>query len=135
MVMKILKAQKSLPNFTLQLFDVKSLRTIPPDNWLTRRSNEFGYYESFKKHGMIWPIAVTDHTPQWVKDRILPKNPQHKDKDGNLISGLYVHIGNKRVLWAKHNGYDQIEGYFFSTMEDKRKIYSLQHIEHTEIPK
>jgi hypothetical protein len=73
MVMKILKAQKSLPNFTLQLFDVKSLRTIPPDNWLTRRSNEFGYYESFKKHGMIWPIAVTDHTQQWVKDRILLK--------------------------------------------------------------
>jgi hypothetical protein len=97
--MKILKAQKSLPNFTLQLFDVKSLRTIPPDNWLTRRSNEFGYYESFKKHGMIWPIAVTDHTQQWVKDRILHKNPQHKDKDGNLIAGLYVHIGNKRVLW------------------------------------
>jgi len=96
-----------------QYFDVKSLRTIPPDTWLENRSNEFGYYESFEKHGMIWPIAVTDHTQQWVKDRILPKNPQHKDKDGNLIAGLYVHIGNKRVLWAKHNGYDQIEGYFF----------------------
>ena len=135
MVMKILKAQKSLSDFTLQYFDVKSLRTIPPDTWLKNRSNEFGYYESFEKHGMIWPIAVTDHRQQWVKDRILPKNPQHKDKDGNLIPGYYVHIGNKRVLWAKHNGYDKIEGYFFNTMEDKRKIHQLQHIEHTEIPK
>ena len=133
--MKILKAQKSLPDFTLQFFDVKSLRTIPPDTWLENRSNEFGYSESFEKHGMIWPIAVTDHRQQWVKDRILPKNPQHKDKDGNLIPGYYVHIGNKRVLWAKHNGYDKIEGYFFNTMEDKRKIHQLQHIEHTEIPK
>ena len=42
--MKILKAQKSLPNFTLQYFDVKSLRTIPSDTWLENRSNEFGYY-------------------------------------------------------------------------------------------
>jgi hypothetical protein len=133
--MKILSAEKSLKEFKVQLFDVQSLRTIPPDNWLSNRMKQFEYDKSFMKHGMLWPIAVTDHTHKWVQDRILPKNPQHKDKDGNLISGLYVHIGNKRVLWAKHNGYDQIEGYFFSTMEDKRKIYSLQHIEHTEIPK
>jgi hypothetical protein len=118
--MKILKAQKNLPDFTLQYFDVKSLRTIPPDNWLQKRSDEFGYDESFEKHGMIWPIAVTDHREKWVQDRILPKNPQHKSKDGKLIPA---------------NGYDKIEGYYFSSMEDKRKIHSLQHIQHTEIPK
>jgi len=39
------------------------------------------------------------------------------------------------VMWAKENGYDKIEGYYFNSMEDKRKIHSLQHIAHTEIPK
>jgi hypothetical protein len=133
--MKILKAQKNISEFVVQYFEVKSLRIIPSNDWLIKRSNEFGYNESFEKHGMIWPIAVTDHRQQWVKDRILPKNPQHKDKDGNLIPGYYVHIGNKRVLWARDNGYDMIEGYYFHTMEDKRKIHQLQHIAHTEIPK
>ena len=133
--MKILRAQKNLSDFKLETFDVSLLRTIPPHNWLEKRSNEFGYSESFKKHGMIWPIAVTDHKQKWVKDRILPKNPHHKDKEGNLIPGYYVHIGNKRVMWAKENGYDQIEGYFFSSQDEKRKIHDLQHIKHTEIPK
>ena len=133
--MKILKAQKNISEFVVQYFEVKSLRIIPSNDWLIKRSNEFGYNESFEKHGMIWPIAVTDHRQQWVKDRILPKNPQHKDKNGNLISGYYVHIGNKRVMWAKQNGYEMIEGYYFHSMEDKRKIHQLQHIAHTEIPK
>lgn len=133
--MKILRAQKKLPDFKIQEFDVKSLRIIPSNDWITKRSNEFGYGESFDKHGMIWPIAVTNHTEKWVQDRILPKNPHHKDTNGNLIPGYYVHIGNKRVLWAKENDYDKIEGYLIVTMNDKRKIHQLQHIAHTEIPK
>ena len=133
--MKVLRAQRNLSDFKIQEFDVKSLRIIPSNDWLTKRSNEFGYNDSFSKHGMIWPIAVTDHTQQWVIDRILPKNPHHKDNQGNLIPGYYVHIGNKRVLWARENGYDKIEGYLIVTMNDKRKIHQLQHISHTEIPK
>jgi hypothetical protein len=133
--MKTLTAQKNLKEYKVQLFDVQSLRTIPPDNWLSDRMEQFEYDKSFKKHGMIWPIAVTDHTPKWVQERILPKNPQHKDKDGNLIPGYYVHIGNKRVMWAKENNYDKIEGYFVKTKEEKNHIHSLQHIQHTEIPK
>lgn len=133
--MKVLRASKKLEEFELKELDVKSLITIPPDSWIEKRSNEFGYKQSFEKHGMIWPIAVTDHTQKWVQDRILPKNPQHKDNNGNLKPGYYVHVGNKRVVWAKENGYDKIEGYIVNTKEEKNIIHSRQHIQHTEIPK
>jgi hypothetical protein len=133
--MKILRAQKSLSNFKIQEFEVRSLRIIPPNDWIVKRSNQFGYNESFEKHGMLWPIAVTEHTHQWVKDRILPKNPQHRDTNGDLIPGYYVHIGNKRVLYAQQNNYDKIEGYLINTKEEKNLIHKSQHIEHTEIPK
>lgn len=133
--MKILLARKKLPNFATQYIDVESLFTIPPDAWLRNRSEEFGYDESFEKHGMIYPIAVTDHTPQWVKDRILPKNPQHKDIEGNLNAGYYVHCGNKRVMWARDNGYDKIEAYFSNSITDIRNYRLLTSIKHAEIPK
>ena len=134
--MKILRAQKSLSDFKLQTFDVSSLRTIPPHNWLEKRSNEFGYNESFENKGMLFPIVVTSWEPQWVIDRILPKNPHHAgDKPGTLKPYMYVHVGNKRVYYAQQNGYDRIEGYFVEKQEDKSLIQRLQHIPHTEIPK
>ena len=83
---------------------------------------------------MIWPICVTDEKPKWVDDRLRPKNPWHYT-DGKLNPGLYVHTGNKRVHWAKQNGYDQIEGYKMTTIEHKRDLRRLTSINHTEIPK
>ena len=135
--MKILKAKNYLSEIKIpiQLFDVQSLFTIPPDNWLKNRVKQFGYFDSFEKVGMLYPIAVTDETEQWVIDRILPKNPHHKDKKGNLIKELYVHVGNKRVLWAKENGYQKIEGYFIKNKKDKNFIQSATHIDHERIPK
>jgi len=135
--MKILKAKNHLSEIKIpiQLFDVQSLITIPPDNWLENRVKEFGYFDSFEKAGMLYPIVVTDETEQWVIDRILPKNPQHKDTDNKLKEGLYVHLGNKRALWAKEKGYEKIEGYFIKERKDKELIKSLTHIKHTRIPK
>jgi hypothetical protein len=135
--MKILKAKNisTKINFPLQLFDVKELRIIPSIDWLNKKINTYGYKNSFEKVGMLHPIVVTDEKEQWVKNRILPKNSQHKDNDGNLIKGLYVHVGNKRVLWAKENGYDKIEGYFITQEKDKTFIQNQTHINHESIPK
>jgi hypothetical protein len=73
--MKTLKAKNHLSEIKIpiQLFDVQSLITIPPDNWLENRVKEFGYFDSFEKAGMLYPIVVTDETEQWVIERILPK--------------------------------------------------------------
>jgi hypothetical protein len=135
--MKILKAKNisSKINFPIELFDVKDLRIIPSYEWLLKRMNIYEYKNSFEKVGMLNPIVVTDEKELWVKNRILPKNSQHKDEKGNLIKGLYVHVGNKRVLWAKENGYDKIEGYFIKDEKDKTFIQNITHIEHTRIPK
>jgi hypothetical protein len=135
--MKILKAKNTSTkiNFTLQLFDVRELRIIPSIDWLSKKINIYGYKNSFEKVGMLYPIVVTDEKEQWVKNRILPKNSQHKDENGNLIKGLYVHVGNKRVLWAKENGYDKIEGYFVTQQKDKDFIQNQTHIDHGNIPK
>jgi len=135
--MKILKAKNisSKINFPIQLFDVKDLRIIPSYEWLLKRMNIYEYKNSFEKVGMLNPIVVTDEKELWVKNRILPKNAHHKDKKGNLIKGLYVHVGNKRVLWAKENGYDKIEGYFVKDEKDKTFIQNQTHINHENIPK
>jgi hypothetical protein len=135
--MKILKAKNHLSEIktSIQLFDVQSLITIPPDNWLENRIKEFGYFDSFEKVGMLYPIVVTDESKQWVIDRILPKNLQHTDKNNKLKKGLYVHLGNKRTLWAKEKKYDKIEGYFVENKKDKELIKMLTHINHSEIPK
>jgi hypothetical protein len=135
--MKTLKAKNHLSEIKIpiQLFDVQSLIIIPSDNWLENRVKQFGYFDSFEKAGMLYPIVVTDETENWVIERILPKNPQHKDTDNKLKKGLYVHLGNKRALWAKEKGYEKIEGYFVKNRNDKELIKRLTHIEHTRIPK
>ena len=135
--MKILKAKKYLQEISipLQLFKVEDINIIPSLDWIYNRSNQFGYKDSFNNKGMIYPIVVTDEKEEWVQKRILPKNPHHRDENGNLKKGLYVHVGNKRVLYARENNYDMIEGYFVTEHKDKTHIQRLQHISHTKIPK
>jgi len=135
--MRVLKAKIKLKdiNLPLQLFKVKDINIIPTLDWIENRSNEFGYNDSFNNKGMIYPIVITDEKEEWVQKRILPKNPHHRDKNGNLKKGLYVHVGNKRVLYAIQNNYDMIEGYFVVNEDDKKQIQLLQHIPHTNIPK
>jgi len=134
--MKILRAKK-YPEVKLDLreFDLSELKIIPPTDWLERRIDNFGYSQSFSNHGMIYPITVSTHYPEWVKERIIPKCPHHVDEKGELKPGLYVHSGNKRVIWAQKNGYDKIEGYLIDKKEDKGDIRSKTHIAHGDIPK
>ena len=137
--MKVLRAKQYHPDIKLKVLEIpiREIRIIPPLDWIENRSNEFDYNTSFEKHGMLWPIVCTSYDLQWVKDRILPKNPHHESAThkGELLPYLYVHVGNKRVWYAKQNGYDRIEGYIVDTKEEKNMIQKLQHISHTEIPK
>ena len=123
-------------------FIVEDLRIIPSDEWINNRSKQFGYKESFDNKGKMFPIAVSSTKNKWVQDRLLLKNeknefknPHHIDKDGNPIKGLYVHVGNKRVLYAQQNGYTHIEGYLISSIEDREMVKKVTHIPHMEIPK
>ena len=122
-------------------FRVEQLRIIPSDEWINNRSNQFGYKESFDNKGMMFPIAVSSANPQWVKDRLLLKkdgefkNPHHIDENGEVVKGLYVHVGNKRVWYAKQHGYTHIEGYLINTIDDREAVKRFTHISHTEIPK
>ena len=138
-MLKTLKAKNYIPEiqkeFVLQDFFVRELRIIPSYEWIKNRSKQFDYDESFNNVGMMYPIVVTNEKPDWVQKRILPKNPHHADVQGRLMSGLYVHVGNKRVLYALEKGYDFIEGYFVSELKEKNLIQNLQHIPHKSIPK
>ena len=135
--MKILKAKNYLSEIKIpvQLFDVEKLRIIPSYEWLEKKMRLYEYTNSLDKAGMLYPIVVTDHNEQWLKNRILKKNLHHKDENNNLIQGLYVLLGNKRVMWAKENKYDKIEGYFIKDEKDKQFIQNLTNINHKDIPK
>ena len=63
------------------------------------------------------------------------KNPHHINENGEVIKGLYVHVGNKRVLYAKQHGYTHIEGYLISSTSEREDVKLFTHIPHTEIPK
>ena len=135
---KILKAKwhpTGLTHLPLQNLKVSDIRIIPSNERITNRSNQFGYTESFDNAGMQFPIAVTTHEPEWVSERILPKNPHHRKEDGSLIEGYYVHVGNKRVLYAQQRGYEFIEGYLITSTGERELVKRHTHIEHTEIPK
>ena len=34
---------------------------MPSNDWLKDRMDEFNYWESFDKHGMIYPITVSSY--------------------------------------------------------------------------
>ena len=120
----------------LRELDLDELILMPTDDWLKRRMDEFNYWESFEKHGMIYPITVSPHTEEWVQERLKRgKTPQHLYANGDVRPGLYVQTGNKRVYWARQEGYTHIEGYYVTNREDKAKIRSQLHIPHTEIPR
>jgi hypothetical protein len=126
-------------NLSVQLFEVKQLRYLPSMAWLDARMERFGYDESFRHTGMMFPVAVSSHEHKWVEKRIKiePNNPDNTniDKDGKIIEGLYVHVGHKRVKWALDNGYDLIEGYMITSTRERQLIKKYTHIPHDKIPK
>ena len=137
--MKIVLRAKEHPNGLfndLRELDLDELILMPPDEWLKDRMDEFDYWTSFKNNGMIYPITVSPHTEDWVQERLQRgKTPQHLKANGDVRPGLYVQTGNKRVYWARQEGYTHIEGYYVTNREDKAKIRSKLHIPHTEIPR
>jgi len=105
----VLKAQKYPDSIygDIQEFDLTEIKCMPNDKWLKERMDQFDYWTSFEKHGMIYPITVSPHTEDWVQGIIKQtvngeyKKPQHIKANGEVRPGLYVQTGNKRVFWAR----------------------------------
>ena len=137
--MKIVLKAKEHPDGLygdLRELDLDELVLMPPDEWLKNRMDEFDYWTSFDKHGMIYPITVSPHTEEWVQERLQRgKTPQHIKANGEVRPGLYVQTGNKRVYWAREKGYTHIEGYLVTNKEIKSKIRSEFHIPHDKAPR
>lgn len=65
----VLKAQKYPDSIygDIQEFDLTEIKCMPNDKWLKERMDQFDYWTSFEKHGMIYPITVSPHTEEWVQ--------------------------------------------------------------------
>jgi|TARA_B100000900_G_scaffold111452_1_gene93188 hypothetical protein len=121
--MKILKAQK-YPDVKHDIIDIPldDILYIAGENWLNKKMIKYGYEDSFKNAGMIFPITTVYSKDYWRPDRL------HSE-------GLYVVTGHKRVMWAKRNGYTHIEGYKVDNIVDMTKIRMKTKIKHEDIPK
>ena len=139
----VLRAQKHPDNIygDITEFDLSELRCMPTDDWIKKRIDEFDYRTSFENNGMIYPITVSPHTEDWVQNIIKQKvngqwkKPHHIYANGEVKPGLYVQTGNKRVFWAKEQGYTHIEGYLILEQQKKIEVKKQLHIPHGEIPK
>ncbi len=127
--MKVLKAKRHPEKIEIkvELFDPNKLQLFPDINWLEKRMPRFR--ESISSTGMLYPIIVTDFEHYWHKGAKWPK-----DKEGNPVKGQACHTGNKRVLWAREQGFDMIEGYFARDINDKNKIISHTYIDKGKWP-
>jgi len=114
--MKVLKAKNYIDGLTVQEFKVTDVMTLATGHWLMKRMPDFR--ETINKHGMLWPIIVTDHIHFWHSKRpIWPQKPE-----GGYKEGLAVHTGNKRLVYARENNYDLIEGYFVKSKDEQVNI-------------
>lgn len=140
---KVLRAKHHPPELSRLVFknwSLSQIRFLPHDEWIINRMNQFGYEASFDKHGMMFPIAVSNHTDGWVKRRIIHQtndvNMNNVNEDmKTLVPGYYVHVGNKRVWWAKENGYTHIEGYLIRNTAQRQAVKRHTYIPHEKIPK
>ncbi len=121
--MKLLKARQYVTCQHAPLKGIKPKVTIVPVKdlmltadyeWMIKRYPAFK--TSIESAGMKFPIIYTDLEHYWLKRR------WKKDKKGNCIPGLSVHTGNKRVYWAKRNGFTHIEGYFVNNKDEQAAI-------------
>lgn len=127
--MKVLRSLKK-PKTVIPLveFDINDLMLLPSQKWIRKRYPNLK--SSIDEVGMIWPIIVTDFKHYWQHEKNWPK-----DENGQYIPGNLVHTGNKRVIWAKENGYTHIEGYFVKHKLDKDLIISQTFIHKNQYPK
>ena len=103
--MKILTANnyptfKELPNLVVDTIDLNDIELTAGMKWLMKRYKPFE--ESCKKVGMLYPITYTDYAHYW--------DPPRENRWPTLWDKFVVHNGNKRVYYAKQNGYTHIEG-------------------------
>ena len=124
--MKILKAKnyvksEYIPSIPLLELKVNDIMIIPSMKWLNKRMEYF--ITSIEKNGMLWPIIVTDHDHYWQKEKNWPI-----DENGTIRKGIAVHTGNKRVLYAKINNYDYIEGYYVKSKAEKNIILQYTYM-------
>jgi len=77
----------------------------------------------------IYPILYTDLDSYWLVEKRWPKYD-----NGRPIPGIAVHTGNKRVWWAKQNGYDKIEGIYVNSKAEQAKLVKITHIPHGNLP-
>jgi len=123
--MKLLKAKKRvtckdepLVGITPKVVEVplKDLMLTADNDWMMKR------YPNFKRSidsvGMKFPIIYTDLEHYWLTEKRWPKDVY----SGIPIPGIAVHTGNKRVYWAKENGYTHIEGYYVKTKDEQAAI-------------
>ena len=123
--MKLLKAMKRvtckdepLVGITPKVVEVplKDLMLTADNDWMMKR------YPNFKRSidsvGMKFPIIYTDLEHYWLTEKRWPKDVY----SGIPIPGIAVHTGNKRVYWAKENGYTHIEGYYVNTKDEQAAI-------------
>ena len=123
--MKILTANnyptfKELPNLVVDTIDLNDIELTAGMKWLMKRYKPFE--ESCKKVGMLYPITYTDYAHYW--------DPPRENRWPTLWDKFVVHNGNKRVYYAKQNGYTHIEGWFCDCNETKDII-----VRHTFLPK
>ena len=123
--MKLLKAKKRvtckdepLVGITPKVVEVplENLMLTADNDWMMKR------YPNFKRSidsvGMKFPIIYTDLEHYWLTEKRWPKDVY----SGIPIPGIAVHTGNKRVYWAKENGYTHIEGYYVKTKDEQAAI-------------
>lgn len=125
--MKILTAEFDIPGYKKELVDVKELMLTNDTNYMMKRYNKLEI--SMDRVGMIYPILYTDLDSYWMVEKRWPKY-----ENGNPIPGIAVHTGNKRVWWAKQNGYDKIEGIYVNSKAEQVKLVKITHIPHGNLP-
>ncbi len=123
--MKLLKANKypvfdELPDIKVDVIKLDDIELTAEAKWLRKRYQPFE--ESCIRVGMLYPITYTDYEHYW--------NPPREKRWPPSWDKFVVHNGNKRVYYAKQNGYTHIEGWFCDCKETKDII-----VRHTFLPK
>ena len=111
----------------ITLVDVKELMLTNETNYMMKRYDKLEI--SMNRVGMIYPILYTDLDSYWLVEKRWPKYD-----NGRPIPGIAVHTGNKRVWWAKQNGYDKIEGIYVNSKAEQAKLVKITHIPHGNLP-
>ena len=136
--MKILRANNTVPSqvfqegpkLKTQMFPVKDILITAPRNWLENKMKPFT--ESIESVGMMWPVILVHLDDYWepMKSKRWPRH-----HSGEFKKGVAVHTGNKRVIWAKEQGYDLIEAYLITDRNDKDEIVRQTYIAKHQWPK